>query len=115
MRVVADGTTTIQVQWNNLTNAELDVVPGQFIKIENFGGNTFVNGIAQILTAPVASDTCTFQVYNIIGTDTWNWDQEGPGASISISKASWKEVGVLGAETLRTETETPGDLSLIHI
>ena len=112
LRVVADGTTTIQVQWNNLTNAELDVVPGQFIKIENFGGNTFVNGIAQILTAPVASDTCTFQVYNIIGTDTWNWDQEGPGASISISKASWKEVGVLGAETLRTETETPGDYKL---
>ena len=58
-----------------------------------------------------------FQVIDQVALSTLNWltDVIGPvvpGApvpTIEFSNSSWKEVGVIGAEAIRTETETIGD------
>jgi hypothetical protein len=57
-------------------------------------------------------NTCTIRIFNEIAQNTYAWADEGPGAKMEISKSRWKETGVIGAETLRTRTEVPGDYRL---
>ena len=64
-----------------------------------------------------------FQVNNGIGIDVLAWNGAGgvldtaqtngnPKPVVEFSNSNWKEYGVLGAEALRTETETIGDYKL---
>jgi hypothetical protein len=57
-------------------------------------------------------NTCTIRIFNEIAQNVYAWGDEGPGAKMEISKSRWKETGVIGAETLRTRTEVPGDYRL---
>ena len=54
----------------------------------------------------------TFQLWQSIDPQTG--DPIGPGlnAEVSISNSDWKELGVIGAEALRTETTTLGEFKL---
>lgn len=60
-----------------------------------------------------------FQVVDQIAQSTQNWADIITGTpsgatapTIEFSNSSWKEVGVLGAEVIRTETETIGNYKL---
>ena len=114
-KVTADNTTTVEIEWAvGTSNAGLGVQVGNLIRISNFS-NTFINGIWTITEADQAgvdSNKCKFIVYNAIGAEVFDWVSQGASAKVEISSSSWKELGVIGAEALRTETDVPGDLKL---
>jgi len=49
---------------------------------------------------------------NFSNTQDYNWSSLQLGRKLEISENSWKEVGVIGAEALRTETNTIGQYKL---
>ena len=115
LKLTANNTTTVEIEWAvGSDNAGLNIQVGSLVRISNFS-NTFVNGVWTITEADqtgVDSNKCKFVVYNLIGAEVFDWASQGAGATLEISSSSWKELGVIGAEALRTETQTPGDLKL---
>jgi len=115
LKVTADNTTTVEIEWQvGSDNAGLGVQVGNLLRISNFS-NTFINGIWTITEADQAgvdNNKCKIVVYNTIGAEVYDWDSQGAGAKLEVSNSSWKELGVIGAEVLRTETQVPGDLQL---
>ena len=57
-------------------------------------------------------NTAKIRLFNAVAQTTFTWGDEGPGAKMEVSQSKWKEQGVIGAETLRTYTEVPGDYKL---
>ena len=111
-KVTANSTTKIVIQWKTgITNGSIGAKVNQFIRFANFS-NTYVNGTWKITSAPESSNEAEFYVYNQIPSGVYDWTNEGQGATCEISQSVWKEVGVLGAEALRTLTEQPGDYRL---
>jgi len=118
--IQANGTQTIKIIWNNATNIGLNIQVGTRIRIKSFSGNNLVNGTWYAITAAPNASFCEILVTNNIPTpqNPWMWINEPVDsngfiiASIAIEQGNWKEVGVLGAETLRTETETWGNFKL---
>ena len=112
--LTSDNTTTIEIQWGaGVSNQQLDVRVGETLRISNFS-NTFFNGSWKVLASgfsPTGS-TCKIQLFNQIAQNVYDWSAEGPGAKIEISLSRWKELGVIGAEALRTDTDTFGDFRL---
>ena len=112
--LTSDNTTLIEIQWAaGVSNQQLKIKAGETLRISNFS-NTFFNGTWQVRTSgfdPTAS-TCTIQLFNQIAQEVKDWSAEGPGAKIEVSQSIWKEVGVLGAEALRTDTDVFGDFRL---
>ena len=115
LKLTANNTTTIEVEWAvGIDNPGLGVQVGNLIRVSNFS-NTFVQGVWAITEADqsgVNSNKCKFEVYNLIGGEVWDWASQGAGAKLEISNSSWKELGVIGSEAIRTETNRPGDLKL---
>ena len=112
--LTSDNTTIIEIQWAaGVSNQQLKVKAGEILRISNFS-NTFFNGSWKVLSSgfdPLAS-TCKIQLFNQIAQNVYDWSAEGPGAKIEISLSRWKELGVIGAEALRTDTDTYGDFRL---
>jgi len=103
------------------TTADLTV--GQtVVKIEGVGDTTegtrfiSINGLRTVY----AKDTSWFEVLSPINVSTASADTQGGTAIgnigntvvISTGENKWKEVGVLGAEALRTNTEVNGQYAL---
>ena len=116
-----DGSTVITITWgNNLNNEQVGVTSGSQIRISNFSDSGF-NGLWQIIGngfTPTAS-TCQIALIenrsNVANDNPRLWSDEvslGNDVRLEFSNSSWKEFGVLGAETLRTDTENIGDYKL---
>ena len=116
-----DGSTVITINWgNNLSNEQVGVTSGSQIRVANFSDNAF-NGLWQIISSTFSSTATSCQIAIIENRGNVNnenprlWTTEvaiGAGVSLEFSNSAWKEVGVLGAEALRTETDTIGDYRL---
>ena len=119
-----NGSTVIKINWgNNLKNKQVGVTSGSNIRISNFSDSGF-NGNWQILSNGFdPEDTkCEIAILenrgNVANDNPRLWSNEvsnNPNVLMEFSNSSWKEVGVLGSETLRTETSAIGNYKLVSI
>jgi hypothetical protein len=110
--IVSDG-TSLTINWiPTVTNQQLNVVPGSKLRISSFNTNANLNGTWTVLSSGfnASANFCKIvitilpangTIYNIPSNSTFE-----------ISRANWKEYGVIGSETLRTNTETFGSYKL---
>ena len=105
------------VQFNTVTGtapSSLGIVEGSIVKFTGLTGRFLnVNGIRTV-TAVTGN---YFQVQAPVIIETSQDDSNGgtaipSGAVIAVSQSKWTEVGVLGAETLRTDVDDIGDYRL---
>ena len=105
-----------------LSNKDVGLTSGSQIRFNNFYFDPRLNLTWQIYNPPgdaydPNNNYVYFQVIDSIAQATLNWTVDivggappgSPIPTIQFSNANWKEVGVLGAEAIRTETETIGD------
>ena len=108
-----DGTNVVKITWTaGIVNANIGnngVAPGAQIRITDFS-NPVVNGIWDVLSDGYASSNgyVTIKIQNNVATQTINWSTES-NAILEVSESRWKEVGVIGSESIRTETDQIGD------
>jgi len=92
------------------TDAAVNIVVGSTLRIGGLTGRfTNVNGIRTVTDKTASTFTVTTPF--VISTSP-NDPTVITGSTIEISRNSWKEVGVLGAEALRTNTDNYGDFRL---
>ena len=103
------------VQFNTVLGtapSALDIELGSIVKISGLDGRFVnVNGIRTV-TAVTGS---YFQVQAPVIIETSAVDDPSTlavGSVVSVSLSKWTEVGVLGAQTLRTDTDVNGDYKL---
>ena len=116
-----NGSTVITITWgNNLSNQQLGITSGSQIRISNFSDPGF-NGLWQIIGNGFTSTANTCQIAlienrsNVANDNPRLWGDEvalGNDVRLEFSNSSWKEFGVLGAETIRTDTEEIGNYKL---
>ena len=109
------GSAGALVLFNMATNespSSNNIVAGSFVKISGLQGRfANVNGIRTVSSVTGSSFTVSAPV--IIDQSEADDPTAIPsGAVISVSLSKWTEVGVLGAETLRTNTGVVGDYKL---
>ncbi len=112
--IVSDG-IRLTIEWApGITNADVNVVAGSQLRITNFGTNPNVNGIWTVISNGFNPNGVSCQI-QIVATPAvgviYTWSTV-PGAKMEVGRSTWKETGILGAEALRTETETWGDYKL---
>jgi hypothetical protein len=94
-----------------VTTSEIGIVPGAILRIGGFDGRfANLNGIRTVQTT--TNNKFVVSSPFIIATSADDPTVFGQNWRIEISRNSWKEVGVLGAETLRTNTDNIGDYKL---
>ena len=112
--IISDG-IKLTIEWApTVTNADVNVTAGSQLRITNFIANPNLNGIWTVLSSGFDPNGVSCQI-QIVATPAvgvlYTWSTV-PGAKMEVGRSSWKETGVLGAEALRTETETWGDYKL---
>jgi hypothetical protein len=110
--IVSDG-IVLTINWiNTVTNQQLNVVPGAKLRISNFTANGNLNGTWTVLSSGfnASSNFCRIAI-TIVPANGIIYNIP-VNSSFEISRANWKEFGVLGSETLRTNTETFGSYKL---
>ena len=121
------GVTFVKLTFRNgstnldVTNQDLGITSGAQIRLNGFTDTRF-NAVWPIVNYgsdnfDPADNFLYLQVGFVVGalTDTWaNILTAQPNATVEFtgSGAQWKEVGVIGGEALRTDTETIGDYKL---
>ena len=116
-----NGSTVIEINWgNNLKNKQIGVTSGSFIRISNFSDNGF-NGKWQVIANGFDPEATKCEIAilenrgNVANDNPRLWASEvalGANVRMEYSNSSWKEVGVLGSETLRTNTNDIGNYKL---
>ncbi len=109
----------LTIQWTSgITNADVNVIAGSQIRITNFNDDPNLNGIWTVISSGFSSNGsfCQIQVtFPPSSGELYTWSTiiaVNPTAKMEVGRSKWKETGVLGAEALRTETETWGDYKL---
>jgi len=91
--------------------ASLDIIEGSIVKISGLAGRFLnVNGIRTVTS--VTGSYFQVQAPVIIETSVDDPSVLAFGSVVAVSLSKWTEVGVLGAETLRTDTGEIGDYKL---
>ena len=116
-----NGSTVITINWgNNLKNKQVGVTSGSQIRISNFSDSGF-NGKWQIISNGFNPEATSCQIAilenrgNVANDNPRLWSSEIANNSdvrMEFSNSAWKEVGVLGSETLRTDTNNIGNYKL---
>ena len=116
-----NGSTVITINWsNNLSNEQIGLTSGSQIRITNFSDGAF-NGLWQIIASTFnpASTSCQIAILenrgNVDNDNPRLWSTEvalGFGVLMEFSSSSWKELGVIGAEAIRTDTDDIGNYKL---
>jgi hypothetical protein len=128
--ITFDGSNVVKLTFKNsqsgldITNQDIGITSGSQIRVNNFYYDPRLNLTWVVYNKPGDAFSPTnnyvhFQVIDQIPSAVENWADiiagtavGSPTPSIEFSNASWKEVGVIGAEALRTETETIGNYKL---
>ncbi len=115
-RFVFDGTSIVKIEWEGLDNFSLKIQSGSQIKIAGYSDSA-LNGTWPVIANGFdpANDHCHISIIenraNIQNQNPRDWSAEG-SATMEAANAAWKEFGVLGSETIRTQTEWKGDFRL---
>ena len=125
-----DGTNVVKLTFKDslgvdIPNSAIGITSGSQIRLNDYIDARLTNTWTVFSPNGDAFDPANnyvhFQVNDNITIETLSWNGAGgvlasaPAGSnptVDFSNSSWKEQGVLGAEALRTETETIGDYKL---
>jgi hypothetical protein len=125
-----DGTNVVKLIFKdqngvNVANSAIGITSGSQIRLNDYIDSRLTNVWTVFSPNGDAFDPANnyvhFQVNDNITIETLSWNGAGgvlssapvgTNPSVDFSNSSWKEQGVIGAETLRTETETIGDYKL---
>jgi hypothetical protein len=128
--IAFDGTNVVKLTFKsaqtglNITCGDLGITSGSQIRVKNFYFDPRINLTWVVYSKPGDAFSSTknyvyFQVNDQIAQSSQNWADIIAGTangttppSIEFSNASWKEVGVIGSEAIRTETENIGNYKL---
>ena len=129
--IVFDGSNVVKVEFRDfnsgvaLTNTEIGITSASQVRIKNFYFDPRLNLTWQVYAAKPGdpfsptNNYVHFQVIDQIAQSTQPWEtiiagtaQGAVAPTIEFSNSNFKEVGVIGGESLRTETETIGDYKL---
>ena len=115
-KFIYNSSRTITIQWKSgVTNGSVGLIVGQELKLVGFS-ETKLNGTWLINSGFTSGgNTCTFSigVSDAISTGELVFNNTNtPNAVVKLASAVWKEVGVLGAQTIRTDTEKYGEYKL---
>ena len=116
--LVTNGSSTVRINWTGaLTNTStgIEASVGKTIRIQGFS-NSLLNGkwiISRADQTGANNDFVEFVCANAITAATYNWTPASePTAILQRSDENFKETGVIGAEALRTTTDTYGQFKL---
>ena len=121
--------TFIDSNSNAVSIGSLNVKSSSEIRLQNINYNGLLNGTWKVVSTPSypydpTDNVVYFQINPRTGTPIGafnaNWNSEivngganpSPNAIVSFSVSNWKETSIIGAEALRTETETYGNFKL---
>jgi hypothetical protein len=127
-----DGTNVVKLSFRDFTSGvalsvgnDIGITSGSQIRIKNFYYDPRLNLTWQVYAAKPGdafnptNNYCHFQVIDQIPQDTQAWENiiagtatGQPSPTIEFSNSNFKEFGVIGAEALRTETESIGEYKL---
>ena len=118
-KFIYNSTRTITIQWKSgVTNNNVitgGLVAGQEFKLTGFSENK-LNGTWLINTGFTGGgNTCTFSIAanDAISAGELIFNNTNtPNAVAKLSNASWKELGVIGSQTIRTDTQKIGEYKL---
>jgi len=129
--IVFDGSNVVKLEFRDFTsgvalsNADIGITSTSQIRVSNFYYDPRLNLTWTVYASKPgdpfdpANNYCHFQVIDQIPQDTQAWEdiiagtaQGADAPTIEFSNSNFKEVGVIGGEALRTETETIGDYKL---
>lgn len=121
--------TFIDSNSNAVSIGSLNIKSSSEIRLQNINYNGLLNGTWKVISTPSypynpLDNVVYFEINprtgSPIGAFDLNWNggiinnptNPSPNALVSFSVSNWKETMVIGAEALRTETETIGDYKL---
>ena len=125
-----DGTNVVKLIFKDnlgvdIPNSAIGITSGSQIRLNDYIDSRLTNTWTVFSPNGDAFDPANnyvhFQVNDNITIETLSWNGSGgvlssapagTNPTVDFSNSSWKEQGVIGAETLRTETETIGDYKL---
>ncbi|AIX20491.1 short tail fiber protein [Synechococcus phage ACG-2014e] len=125
-----DGTNVVKLTFKDnlgvdIPNSAIGITSGSQIRLNDYIDSRLTNVWTVFSPNGDAFDLTNnyvhFQVNDNITIETLSWNGSGgvlssapagTNPSVDFSNSSWKEQGVIGAETLRTETENIGDYKL---
>jgi len=122
--IVFNGSNIFKITFNNTTNDGLGITLASQIRVSDYYPNSVVNGTWYVVNPggvdafAGSNDFVHVQLIDAVSTEVKPWADvianaaAGVEPKIEFSNSTWKEVGVIGAETLRTETATIGDYKL---
>jgi len=117
--------TFIDDQGVNVPNSAIGLTSGSQIRLNNYPDSR-LNSVWSVFSPngdafDPTNNYVHFQIIDAIPANTLSWGGVGgvtdvpagqAAATIDFSNSNWKEMGVVGAEALRTNTETIGDYKL---
>jgi len=113
--ITSDG-IYITINWiNTVSNQNLNVTAGSQLRISNFNLNPNLNGTWNVISQGfvASSNSCRILISIPVANGTvYTWSNAAANAAIEVARSNWKEFGVLGSETLRTNTEIFGNYKL---
>ena len=122
-----DGTNVVKLTFKDnlgvdIPNSAIGITSGSQIRFSDYP-NPVLNNTWTVFSPngdafDPANNYVHFQINSNITIELLSWNGAGgvisgaPNATVEFSNSNWKEQGVIGAEALRTETETIGDYKL---
>ena len=117
--------TFVDDQGVNVPNSAIGLTSGSQIRLNNYPDSR-LNSVWSVFSPngdafDPTNNYVHFQIIDAIPANTLSWGGTGgvtdvpagqAAATIDFSNSNWKEMGVVGAEALRTNTETIGDYKL---
>ena len=117
--VTTNGGTTVKIKWSGVltnTSGGINLKVGSTIRITGFVDQTAINGkwiVSKADPSGADDDFIEFICANALPAATYTWDAANqPNALLERSDENWKETGVIGAEALRTDTDSIGQYKL---
>ena len=122
--IIFNGTNIFKITFNNTTNDGLGITLASQIRVSDYYPNSVVNGTWYVVNPGGAdaflgtNDFVHVQLIDAVSTETKPWADvisnaaAGVEPKIEFSNSTWKELGVIGAEAIRTETATIGEYKL---
>ena len=127
LKLTFDGSNIFKIEWQAngvaVQNQALGITDSSQIRVSDYYPNTDLNGTWYIVSPagdPFSSSNnyVHVQIVDPIPSEIKPWADVVSGATgsqdptIEFSNSAWKEVGVIGSEAIRTETDTIGDFKV---
>jgi hypothetical protein len=110
-QIIANGTSQVKVVLKStVTNEEIGVRSDSQLRITQFS-NFLFNGIWNVSLQGFVATSNEFIIIipDMNSFQTFNWEDQGANAKIEVGNSNWKEVGVIGSESIRTNTDVLGN------